>query len=172
MNVSEITTERLKFWANSIAHNGDSDTIEKIAMAGELLARRGNGTASAEQVLDAASIAANISKTLLPNESLVDWTKRMTGYKAELDRRGKVEKPAEKAEAVKSLIKLNEDSELHGTQAYTVINTLVDSVDQLQRKHDALENSLGLIRGVIMKMGDALTSRLEAVESRQNKGER
>ena len=38
-----ITNERLKFWANSIARNGDTDTAEKIAMARELLDRRGKG---------------------------------------------------------------------------------------------------------------------------------
>jgi hypothetical protein len=40
MNVLEITDERLQFWANSIARNGDTDTAEKIAMARELLDRR------------------------------------------------------------------------------------------------------------------------------------
>jgi hypothetical protein len=41
MNVSEITNERLQFWASSTARLDDSDTAEKIAMARELLDRRG-----------------------------------------------------------------------------------------------------------------------------------
>jgi hypothetical protein len=50
--------------------------------------------------------------------------------------------------------------------AFVGKSDLVNAIDQLQRRHDALENSLGLIRGVIMKMGDALANRLEAVERR------
>jgi hypothetical protein len=45
-----ITNDRLQFWASSTARLDDSDTAEKIAMARELLDRRGKVEKPAEKV--------------------------------------------------------------------------------------------------------------------------
>jgi hypothetical protein len=47
------------------------------------------------------------------------------------------------------------------------LNELIKALNAMASRLDALENSLGLIRGVIMKMGDATARRLEAVERRK-----
>ena len=170
-----ITTERLKFWANSIARNGDTDTAEKIAMARELLDRRGKVEEPAEKAegvkywqhihyedawcKEQYGVIIECNKFLdWENKALIhnQWSQRTAAeYEA-----AKQPKPTERPE----IAPLPRVAQLEDVR--DKLNELIKALNAMASRLDALENSLGLIRGVIMEMGDATARRLEAVERR------
>jgi hypothetical protein len=180
MNVSEITNDDLKAMANYGSFANTQYFIERVhALAQAEIDGRGKAEEFAGKVEGVKywrnkrygwMVKVNKDRIVLEAFGLTGLS-AVPGWKYEAYRESledeitAAEYEAAKNPAERPEIEPEPWVKVAG-MAFVGKSDLVNAIDQLQRRHDALENSLGLIRGVIMKMGDALANRLEAVERR------